>query len=224
MGHILRLADEYQAEGVHDFCVKTLRDMSKSKDNAVKIFFLTTQTAMARDDERLGHVRSQCREIIKNMDLANIKGSSDFQNLNRDDYESLLEKRIRRLETFVSQIYPQFIGLVEYCLYLGLECELPGLTCCPVHFPGGTSKVTIGLPGRIGNCSVCQKIIQTMVKRSRTFQRKTSVSSFRTQVKREHVHVYGGEHHFDTAVISIVNDFTEVRDNLQGGKSPGFRL
>ena len=34
----VKVADEYQGEGVHDCCGKALRDMSKSKENVVEIF------------------------------------------------------------------------------------------------------------------------------------------------------------------------------------------
>lgn len=210
--------------------------MPKSQSNAMKIFLLTTQTAMAREDERLDLVRSQCKEIVKNMDLVTIRGSSDFQNLDRDACESLLGERIVRLETFVSQIYPQFIGLIEYCLHLGLECALPGLTCCPVHFPGGTHKVNTGLPRRIGDCSVCKQMIKQMVNSSRT-SRKSKVSYAAPKIRSvfggmrdestpdaSQEHVYGGDHRFDGEVISIVNDFTQIRSykHLKGTKAPAF--
>ena len=236
MSHILRLADEYQADGVHDLCGKALRDVPKSQSNALEIFLLTTQTATAREDERLDLVRSQCKGIVKNMDLVTIRGSSDFQNLDRDACESLLGERIVRLETFVSQIYPQFIGLIEYCLHLGLECALPGLTCCPVHFPGGTHKVNTGLPRRIGDCSVCKQMIKQMVNSSRT-SRKSKVPYAAPKIRSgfggmrdestpdaSQEHVYGGDHRFDGEVISIVNDFTQIRSykHLKGTKAPGF--
>ena len=71
------------------------------------------------------------------MELVDIQGSSDFKNLNGEASVSLLGDRIGRLETFISQIYPQFIGLIEYSLCLGL-LKIPDLKRCPVHFPGKT--------------------------------------------------------------------------------------
>ena len=168
MGHILRLADEYKVEGVHDFCSKTLRELPKSKDNAVKVFFLSTQTVMAREDDRLDSARLQCKTIVKDMDLVDIQGSGDFKNLNKEACESLLAERIGRLETHMTQVYPQFIGLAEYCLYLGLKCSLPGLVECPEHFID--QKVTTALPERIASCSFCKKMIHNLVQLSLVFR------------------------------------------------------
>ena len=206
MGHILRLADEYKVEGVHDFCSKTLRDLPKSKDNAVKVFFLSTQTVMAREDDRLESARLQCKTIVKDMDLVDIQGSGDFKNLNKEACESLLAERILRLETHITQVYPQFIGLAEYCLYLGLKCSLPGLVKCPEHFIN--PKVTTALPERIASCSFCKKMIHNLVQLSLDFGG----------------HVYGGEHHFNSDLISIVKNFTTVMQRLQRKTSLGHGI
>ena len=51
--HLLKLADEYQARGIVDMCVKMLKSEAQSKDNAVKILHLATCTPTIREDERL---------------------------------------------------------------------------------------------------------------------------------------------------------------------------
>ena len=205
MGHILKLADEYKVEGVHDFCSKMLRDLPKSEDNAVKVFFLSTQTLMAREDDRLEPVRSQCKTIVKDMDLVDIQGSGVLKKLNKDACESLLVERIKGLETHVTQVYPQFVGLAEYCLHLGLKCSLPGLVKCPEHF--FNPKVDTALPERIVSCSHCRKMIEKLV--------QLSLES------EGHEHVYGGEHHFNSDLISIVKNFTTVMRSLQRKTSLG---
>ena len=205
MGHILRLADEYKVEGVHDFCSKALRDLHKSKDNAVKVFFLSTQTVMAREDDRLESARLQCKTIVKDMDLVDIQGSGVFKSLNKEACESLLVERIGRLETHMTQVYPQFVGLAEYCLYLGLKCSLPGLVECPEHFID--QKVNTALPERIVNCSHCKKMIDQLVQLSLEFE--------------GHEHVYGGDHHFGYDLMSIVKNFTTVMQSLQRKTSIG---
>ena len=222
MSHILRLADEYQAEGVHDCCGKALRDMSKSKENVVEIFSLATQTATAREDSRLDNVRFQCRQIVKDMELVEIQESSGLKNLNGDASVSLLGDRIGRLETFVSQIYPQFIGLIEYSLCLGL-LQNPTLERCPVHFPGRTPldwtplkfkwtyEVNTGLPERIDDCSVCRQMIVEMVKLSHKFSLPPETPR---SAPVPQGHIYGGENHFDLGVISIVNDFKKIMSSL----------
>ena len=205
MGHILKLADEYKVEGVHDFCSKMLRDLPKSEDNAMKVFFLSTQTLMAREDDRLEPVRSQCKTIVKDMDLVDIQGSGVLKKLNKDACESLLVERIKGLETHVTQVYPQFVGLAEYCLHLGLECSLPGLVKCPEHFIN--PKVDTALPERIVSCSHCRKMIEKLV--------QLSLES------EGHEHVYGGEHHFNSDLITIVKNFTTVMRSLQRKTSLG---
>ena len=205
MGHILKLADEYKVEGVHDFCSKMLRDFPKSEDNAVKVFFLSTQTLMAREDDRLEPVRSQCKTIVKDMDLVDIQGSGVLKKLNKDACESLLVERIKGLETHVTQVYPQFVGLAEYCLHLGLKCSLPGLVECPEHFIN--PKVNTALPERIVSCSHCKKMIDRLV--------ELSVES------EGHERVYGGEHHFNSDLMSIVKNFTTVMRSLQRKTSLG---
>ena len=199
MDHILRLADEFKVEGVHDFCSKMLRDLPKSKENAVKVFFLSTQTVMAREDDRLESVRLQCKTIVKDMDLVDIQGSGVFKKLNKEACESLLVERIGRLETHITEVYPQFVGLAEYCLHLGLKCSLPGLVKCPEHFIN--PKVNTTLPERIVSCSHCKKMIDKLV--------QLSLES------EGHGHVYGGDHHFNADLISIVENFTTVMRTLQ---------
>ena len=206
MGHILKLADEYKVEGVHDFCSKMLRDLPKSEVNAVKVFFLSTQTPMAREDDRLEPVRSQCKTIVKDMDLVDIQGSGVFKKLNKEACESLLVERIKGLETHVTQVYPQFVGLAEYCLHLGLKCSLPGLVKCPEHFIN--PKVNTALPERIVSCLHCKKMIDRLV--------KLSLES------EGHEHVYGGEHHFNSDLVSIVKNFTTVMRSLQRKTNLGY--
>lgn len=219
MSHILRLADEYQAEGVHDCCGKALRDLSKSKENVVQIFSLATQTATARGDSRLDNVRFQCRQIVKDMELGDIQGSSGLKNLNAEASVSLLGDRIGRLETFVRQIYPQFIGLVEYSLCLGL-LKFPGFERCRVHFgpdciPGWKQvqsvEVNTGLPERIDECSVCRQMILEMVELSHRLSLPPETPHLALEPQG---HVYGREYHFDSDVIPIVNDFKKVMCSL----------
>ena len=205
MGHILTLADEYKVEGVHDFCSKMLRDLPKSKENAVRIFFLSTQTVMAREDDRLESVRLQCKAIVKDMDLVDIQGSGVFKKLNKEACQSLLVERIGRLETHITEVYPQFVGLAEYCLHLALKCSLPGLVKCPEHFIN--PKVNISLPKRIVRCSHCNNMIGQLV--------KLSLDS------EGHEHVYGGEHHFNSDLITSMKNLKRIMRSLEQTTSLG---
>ena len=197
MSHLLKLADEYQAQGVLDLCVEYLRQIPKWKENVVKILLLATHTVMAREDERLNSVRQQCKELIKNMDLADILGKSDFKNLDRDSLESVFVERTGRLETFLREVRPQLIGLLEYCIYLKLQSSSSDIFRCPQHF--GTSsfknKAKIGLLQRIRSCSVCVEMITQLV--------SSSIDSTKS-------HVYGGHCHFDTKIVSVIHGFERI--------------
>ncbi|KAM7444959.1 hypothetical protein ABFA07_006492 [Porites harrisoni] len=161
MGHLLKLSDEYDAQGVLDLCIKCLQDVPKSEVNVVKILYLATDTVIASEDYRLDDVRDDCEILIKEMDLVNITAKSDFKKLNRDSMERVFVKRTDRLETFIREIHPQLVGLVEYCLYLKLASSSSVITRCPQHFLSNMSY--IGLLQRIRSCLVCREMIKQLV-------------------------------------------------------------
>lgn len=168
MGHLLKLAQEYQAKGVLDLCVKCLQDVQKSEENVVKVLSLANCTVTTREDSRLDCVRGECNHLIKNMELSNVKGKGDFNHLDRDSLESLYVERTGRLETFLKEIYPQFVGLVEYSLHLNLQSSHCGITRCPQHFPlpGLSGKANRDLLDRLSSCSVCREMITQLVSSS----------------------------------------------------------
>ena len=158
--HLLTLADEYRAGGIEDICVKMLKSEPKSKDNAVKILYLATSTATARDDQRLFQVREECYELIKDMELTETQRSEGYNDMEKNTMVRVVVKRNQRLETFVKDIYPQFMGLVECCLYYYME-EHREIYPCPQHPLNGKNREN--LLRRIKNCSVCRSIIKQMV-------------------------------------------------------------
>ena len=165
--HLLKLADEYEARGIVDVCVKLLQSEAQSKDNAVKILHLATCTPTVREDERLTLVRGQCYEVTKNMELTETQGKESYKNLEKFVMERVLVKRIQRLEKFVKEIYPQFMGLVEWCLWHVLE-NAEVISTCPQHF---LNKKPIGnLLGLMKGCSVCRQMIKQMILHLKTSQ------------------------------------------------------
>ena len=228
MGHLLKLADEYDVQGVLDLCIKCLQDVPKSEVNVVKILYLATNTLTASEDYRLDDVRDECEILIKEMDLANITAKSDFKKLNRDSMERVFVKRTDRLETFVREIHPQLVGLVEYCLYLKLASSSSVITRCPQHFPG--NKSYIGLLQRIRSCLVCRGMITQLVTSSVTPDQPQSSTAFSfgliqspTGLSQQHrspfsnnqtaavkEHVYGGNCHFDEKLVSLLQDINKV--------------
>jgi len=195
--HLLKLADEYQAISVFDLCVRCLKDVPKTEENAVRIFYLANSTVMAREDERLDLVRRECTHLIENMELTDIVGKMDFKKLDRDRLESVFRKKTKRLETFVKTIYPQFIGLAEFCIFLCLESYnvRSSITRCPQHF-SSENTATQGLLKRIKSCPVCRAMIAQVVSSSKPCE--------------PNEHRYGGDCHFDMKLISIIEDFENI--------------
>lgn len=193
VGHLLKLADEYQVKGIEDTCVKVLRDEPKSENNVINILYLATCTATIREDGRLEGVRAQCYSLIKNMELTDIRRQDDYQYLEREILESVLVNRNQRLETFVKGIYPQFIGLMECCLW---SCLGDGtISPCPQHF--SNRKANADALNRMSICLVCQQMIKQLVSFTKG---PWGVGSFK----------YGGSLQFDEKVIAIILDFQKI--------------
>ena len=210
MSHLLKLADEYDVQGVLDVCIKCLIDVQKSKENAVKVLYLATDTVIAREDSRLDGVRRDCEIIIEDMDLANITGKSDFKSLNRESIAKVFVKRTKRLETFIKDVQPQLIGLVEYCLHLQLESKKPVITRCPQHF--AVSPILgfeLPLPDRVKSCSGCRGMIKQLVDSS--YNPKKAPSDLLGLVAAgSRDHKYKGCFHFDEKLITILQDINKV--------------
>jgi len=228
--HLLKLADEYHTRGIIDLCVKMLKSETQCKDNAVKILHLATCTPTVRDDERLILVREQCYEVTKNMELTETQGRENYKNLEKDALERILVKRIQRLETFVKDIYPQFIGLVEGCLWCVLE-NAKVISTCPQHFLNKKPKEN--LLKLMKGCPVCRQMIKQLVgyvgsprvpkvtpvrrvSRQVLNMPSFSFSSIATNSVCEQVAPtnneckYGGNCHFYEEVITIIMDFEEI--------------
>ena len=186
---------------VFDLCVRFLKDKPKTEENAVRILYLANATVMAREDERLDIVRRDCTNLIKNMELTDIVEKKDFRNLDQDTLESVFREKTERLETFFKQIYPQVIGLAEFCILLCLESSRlsSNITRCPQHF-SSERKATKGLIERIKSCPVCRNMIVQLVSCS------MSCSHNRKPNERQ----YGGNCHFDKKLISIIQDFENI--------------
>ena len=218
MGHLLKLSDEYDAQGVLDLCIKCLQDVPKSEVNVVKILYLATNTLTASEDYRLDDVRDECEILIKEMDLANITAKSDFKKLNQCSMERVFVKRTERLENFIREIHTQLVGLVEYGLYLKLASSSSVITPCPQHFP--SNKSYIGLLQRIRSCLVCRGMITQLVTSSVTPDQPQSSSGFCFGAQRSAFsnnqrgavkeHVYGGNCHFDEKLVSLLQDINKV--------------
>ena len=217
MEHLLRLADEYQTKSVFDVCLNYLKVLPGIKENAVRTLFLTNMTAMARGDRRLDIVRSGCYNLIKDMSLQDIVKKDDFKNLERDSVESVLVERVKKLEGLLEVVYPQLIGLVEFCLVLclGPKKQNAFFRSCPEHFNSDHMALE-ELYTRIKKCTTCRKMIEQLVSHSQQVKSQKylgpptiSFSSRGTKgtykdAKLEHL--YGGSHYFDSKLVSVIQD------------------
>ena len=173
----------------------------------------------ASEDCRLDGVRDECEILIKEMDLANITAKSDFKKLNRDSMERVFVKRTERLETVIREVYPQLVGLVEYCLYLKLASSSV-ITCCPQHFLANKSYTD--LLERIRSCFVCKQMITQSVTTSVTPEKQPQTLA-RQRAKQHNVfvvqavgpqpikeYVYGGQCQFDEKLVTLLQDMNKV--------------
>jgi len=67
------------------------------------------------------------------MELHHIVRDEHFKDLEKGSMKKVLIKRAERLERFLKRIYPQFLGLREYCMWLCL-IKKRKQTCSGVQF------------------------------------------------------------------------------------------
>jgi len=51
------------------------------------------------------------------MELHHLVRDAHFKDLETESMKTVLIKRADRLERFLKRIYPQFLGLLEYCMW-----------------------------------------------------------------------------------------------------------
>ncbi|KAL9968618.1 hypothetical protein ACROYT_G020730 [Oculina patagonica] len=121
--HLLKLSDEYQVKLVFNPCVKFLEDQLKTKANVMKILTLA-------ELYNLDNVRQSCNDLLTDMTLNSMSEIVHLQDLDRDRLQSLLTQRIERLEAFLDELYPQFMGLVACLFWLLHEADKNTLQQC----------------------------------------------------------------------------------------------
>ena len=196
--HILKLADEYQVKGVIDLCIRCLQVEPKNEFNVIKILYLANRSVFAREDERLASLQRQCYEYIQDMELGDIIGSEDFDDLEKETMKTVLIRKADRLENVLRRIYPQFLGLLEYCMWLCYQKKRADLQWCPIHYVAGVAKEDTCK--RMTHCSVCKKMILLMISQSFDVSSETLVRK----------HSYGGKYHFDRNLIQVVKDLKNM--------------
>ena len=151
---LLQLSDEYQVvEHIFNPCVKFLEDEPKTKENVMKILGLSELYDLEK-------VRQGCDDLLRGMRLQTLSETVQFQDIDKDKLQHILTQRIKLLEAFLDEVYPQFMGLVECSLWLWHKAEKYMPKWCPTHFSDG--KSTTNLDERIKECEACQNMLCKM--------------------------------------------------------------
>lgn len=192
MGHLLKLSDEYQVKGIFDHCVKFLEHQPKTEGNVIKIMILASLY-------NLGNVLEGCYPTIREMKRQSILREATRQEaLDKETLQNIMSQRLERLETFLDQLYPQFIGVVEYCFSLFYKSDVlrKKLTWCPLHFANGKSH-SADVAKRLKECLICKQMLLSIIRSSYAYS--LSPTSNRD---------YGGNLHFSEALLSLIQDFS----------------
>lgn len=164
MGHLLKLSDEYQVKGIFDHCVKFLEHQPKTEGNVIKIMILASLY-------NLGNVLEGCYPTIREMKHQSIlREATQQEALDKETLQNIMSQRLERLETFLDQLYPQFIGVVEYCFLLFYKSDVlrKKLTWCPLHFTSGKSH-SADVAERLRECLICKQMLLSIIPSSYAF-------------------------------------------------------
>ena len=151
---ILKLADEYQMRGVIKLCENVLlNEPLPNKNLATKILLLAQQYGME-------NVRKQCYKQLNGMTLDELEKLDGFQNLDGDSVREVLGHRLKKLETFLKDVHPQFAGIVDCARFIWRESRRP-IKSCPIHDDCINEPPTESLQIRL-TCSVCCEMLTSM--------------------------------------------------------------
>ena len=154
--HLLKLSDEYEIKHVFESCVSFVEKQPKLKQNVMK---LRKMAAMYN----LNSVLEGCEDFLENLKLKTLREIVDFKDLDRDTLQHFLEQRIERLEKFVDQVYPEYMGVLEYMM------EKQQYDICNEHISKGKLKSNRRIDNEvIRRCQKCRQQI------SRSFEAETS--------------------------------------------------
>ena len=203
MEHLLKLSDEYQVKGMFEQCVKFLEHQPKREGNVMKIMMLASLY-------KLGNVLEGCYPIIREMKRQSIlREATQQEALDKETLQKIMSQRLERLETFLDQLYPQFIGVVEYCFSLFYKSDYlkQKVTWCPLHFTNGKSH-SADIDKRLKECPVCKQMLLTIIETTKSTREYWDRSS--SSYKLEITYNYGGNLHFDEALSSLIQDFSKL--------------
>ena len=190
--HLLKLSDEYQVKLIFDSCTKFVRDQFITKENVMKLLAIAELYVL--DDVRQG-----CNNLLKNMRLKTLSETVHLEDLDLARTRHFLEQRIERLEELFDALYPQFMGLVSCTMWLMHEGNKP-VDWCTDHVQGGQYR-RCDYAVALSTCASCNTMLHSVVKRS--ISRKYLLRGGIPTTD----YYYGGRHHFDGSLPSIIGEF-----------------
>ena len=200
--HLLLLSDEYQVtEQIFKPCVKFLDEEPKTKENVMKILALA-------ELYNLEKVRQDCDDLLKGLSLKTLSDTVQFQNIDKDKLQYFLTQRIELLEGLLKEVYPQFIGLAECCMWLWDEGKKRSLTLCPAHY--SDRKPTKNLVDRFKECDKCRSVLKSIA----TFTAPQRWGGH-WEFSRTYATYYTSRHRFDENLSDIINKLSQVMTQLK---------
>ncbi|XP_078375180.1 kelch-like protein 24 isoform X2 [Oculina patagonica] len=198
--HLLKLSDEYQIkELIFDPCVKFLEDQPKTQENVMKILTLANLFNLEK-------VRQGCIDLLKNMKLETLSETVHLQELDKEKTEYYLTQRIERLETFLDEMYPQFMGLVASLMWLMKESKKV-TSWCSKHAPKGKLKSYISRL-EMSECSGCKQMLSSMVTATTTSNYSFDPTGMCREVREPY---HGYKSHFDYKLFSVMADLSKLK-------------
>ena len=200
--YLLHLSDEYQVvDLIFNPCVTFLENQPKTKDNVMDILSL----ANLYDLEK---VCDGCNDLLGGMKLETLSETVHLHDLDKEEAIFYLTQRIERLEEFLDELYPQFMGVVRCLIWVfDNDDKNPGnyVRWCTHHFSKGNLNFRLDISSpELKDCSRCCEMFKTL-------ERGTYKINWGKKV-----HHYGGRDHdhFDDNLLSIIQDFRKLKYGL----------
>ena len=201
--HLLKLSDEYQIKHIFDACINFVEIHPKTKQNVMKLRKMAT-------NYNLDRVRDECDNLLKNLKLTTLNEIVDLKGLDQETLQYFLEQRIKRLETVLDNVYPEFMGMVECLLWLMNESNR--LWQCEQHVTEGHLRPNFQIDGEeIRECHDCAIMFDKMLDQTKVDGRKVRRGEVRG-------YLYGNyqSYHFEDLLYAI--------DELSEFKREGLTL
>lgn len=133
--------------------MKFLEDEPKTKENVMKIRALADLYALEK-------VHQDCDKLLSGMKLDTLSETVQFENIEKGKLEHFLTQRIKVLEEYLEELYPQSMGLLGCCLVLLNKTKPKVTNWCTSHFYKGR----VGSYLDIKKCEVCHSMVEDLAR------------------------------------------------------------